>query len=346
ELPENFTDDFDYRMYLFKDKIYYLCKNVKFKKTGDNRGNRFYEIILKIKEASEEKIDSLIPAPEAGLADGLLFGGDGRLSQDVKDDFSRTGMTHIVAVSGYNVTIIAEYLMLLGIFLGLWRKQAFYFAVFGIFVFVLMIGMPSSAIRAGVMGTLLLWAMKNGRIASSYNAIALAGAIMIFVNPLLLRWDIGFQLSFLATLGIVVMGQFWERYFSKKNDALGLLEVMFMTVSAQIFVLPIITYNFHTFSVVSVLVNVLVLQVVPISMFLVFMVVVFGFIFYPLSVVFSWLAYLTLWYEVEVIRYFSGFDWASREVNNFRWWGVLIWYVVLVGVVYIFKRIERKRGLV
>ncbi|TSD02186.1 MAG: Uncharacterized protein Athens071425_106 [Parcubacteria group bacterium Athens0714_25] len=197
EKPENFSEDFDYRMYLAKDNILYLCKKGEVSKTEEDRGNKIYNFLLKVKNKMEDNVNRAVPFPEAALADGLLFGGDDRLSDQMKENFSKTGMTHIVAVSGYNVTIIAEYLILAGIFLGFWRPRAFWFAVAGIILFVAMIGFPSSAMRAGVMGTLVLWAAKNGRLANAFNAIIFAGVTMLTFNPLLLRWDVGFQLSFL-----------------------------------------------------------------------------------------------------------------------------------------------------
>ncbi|MDH4330053.1 MAG: ComEC family competence protein [Candidatus Moranbacteria bacterium] len=343
EVPKNFSDDFDYRMYLAKDKIHYLCQNPSFKKTGENSGNILYHWILKGRKKCEEKIDTLIPAPGAALANGLLFGGDDRLSKSMQEKFSKTGMTHIVAVSGYNVTIIAEYLIFLGIFLGLWRKQAFYAAVAGILLFVVMIGLPSSGIRAGIMGTLLLWAAKNGRIASAYNAIICAGGIMVFANPLLLRWDIGFQLSFLAALGIIATGSFWEEFFIKKFRAFGFTEVVCMTVSAQIFVLPIILFNFKIFSVVSLFANLLILTIIPITMLLVFLTVVFGFIFPPLAVIFSWIAHIFLRYEVGVIDWLSGFSWASTEVSSFSWPWIVVWYAVLTYAVVKMNKYLKER---
>ncbi len=338
EIPENFSEDFDYRMYLAKDKIYYLCQNAHIEKAGSNRGGKIYSFILKTKNLMEEKVNQVVPQPQAALANGLLFGGSGRLSQEVSDNFSKTGMTHIVAVSGYNVSIIAEYLIWLGILLGLWRKQAFWFALAGIIIFVVMIGLPASAVRAGVMGTLLIWAVKNGRLANSYNAIVFAGAVMLLINPLILRWDIGFQLSFLATLGIIMLAPFWERYFIRKHKALGLTEILFLTVSAQIFVLPIILHNFHNLSLVSVPANLLILTIVPITMLLVFLTAVSGFIFYPLSLAFSWLAYLPLKYEIEIVEALAGLKWASLEIENFGWQGAVAWYCILFFGIFFLKR--------
>jgi len=147
DIPENFADGFDYRMYLAKEGIFYVCKKTKMELVGHNRGSNLYAGILKIKNKFGNNINQLIPYPQAGLLSGLILGGSAGLPKDLRENFSRTGTTHIIAVSGYNVTIVAEYLMLLGIFLGLWRKQAFWFAVFGILLFVLMTGMTASAVR-------------------------------------------------------------------------------------------------------------------------------------------------------------------------------------------------------
>jgi len=348
EIPKNFSDSFDYRMYLAKDKIHYLCRSARIEKIGSGGGSRIYGVILKIKNKMEEKINRAIPQPEAALANGLLFGGSNRLSREISDNFSKTGMTHIVAVSGYNVSIIAEYLILAGIFLGLWRKQAFWLALAGIIIFVVMIGLPASAVRAGVMGTLLIWAVKNGRLANSQNAIIFAGVIMLIINPLILRWDIGFQLSFMATLGIIMLAPFWEKYFIKKHKALGLTEILFLTISAQIFVLPIILRDFHNLSLVSIPANLLVLTVIPITMLLVFLAAVSGFIFYPLSLAFAWLAYLPLKYEIEIVNALANLSWANKEVENFRWRQAVVWYLVLFLIIFFLKekqRLKEKRRL-
>lgn len=337
KVPEN-KDDFDYRMYLAKDGIYYICDKAELEKTGKNNGSKAYSMILKLKNKLEEKISQNVPEPEAALAKGLLVGGSSQLPEKIQENFSKTGMSHIVAVSGYNVTIIAEYLIAFFIFIGFWRKQAFWAAIAGIIIFVAMIGFPSSAVRAGVMGSLLLWAMKNGRLANSYNAIIFAGLIMVAINPLVLRWDIGFQLSFLAAIGIIICSPFWEKIFIKQHKALGFSEIFFLSFSAQIFVLPIILYNFQILSLVSLIANILVLPIIPMTMLLVFLCAVAGFIFQPLSLVLAWLAYLPLRYEIWVINTLAGLSWASMEVQNFGWQYVILWYIILFAVIFAVKR--------
>ncbi|HRY82285.1 MAG TPA: ComEC/Rec2 family competence protein [Candidatus Moranbacteria bacterium] len=333
---KNFDNSFDYRMYLGKDGIFYECKKPEIERLNKNEGNGIYLTLLKIKNKFEENINKLIPAPESGLLIGLILGGSDQLSKNIKDNFSRTGMTHIVAVSGYNVTIIAEYLMILGIFLGLWRRQAFWFAVTGIILFVIITGLSASAVRAGIMGILLIWAMKNGRLANSENAILFSAGAMLLSNPLLLRWDIGFQLSFLATIGIVYFYPIAENYLIKNHKAFGITEILFLSISAQIFVLPIIMFNFGTLSLISLLANILILPIIPFTMLLGFVSALFGFIFEPVAIIFSWLAYLPLKYETLIINYLGSLKYASVEMK-ITWIGVAVWYIILVGIIIIVK---------
>jgi competence protein ComEC len=343
-VPSNTGLDFDYRTYLAKDGIYYECKKAKIERAETNSGNKIYAILLKIKNKFDDNISKFIPYPEAGLLSGLILGGDNKLSKEIRDDFSTTGMTHIVAVSGYNVTIIAEYLMIIGIFIGLWRPQAFWFSAVGIILFVIMCGLPSSAVRAGVMGILLIWAMKNGRLANSQNAVLFSAAVMLLFNPLLLRWDIGFQLYFLATLGIIYFYPVLSNYLVKKNKTFGLSEILFLTLSAQIFVLPVILYNFHKLSLISPLANLLVLPIIPFTMLLGFLTVLIGFIFNPLAIIFSWLAYLPLKYETFVINYLANLKYASVEIK-LSWRGVIAWYALLLVGIYFAKIKKNKNSL-
>ncbi|MFH0969451.1 MAG: ComEC/Rec2 family competence protein [Patescibacteria group bacterium] len=338
KIPENKEGEFDYRMYLAKDGIFYLCQGASFEKTGENKGNKIYKAILNFKNKLSDNINLVIPEPEAALANGLIFGGNSLLSKNVADNFSKTGLSHIIAVSGFNVTIIAEYLMLFGIWVGLWRKQAFWFSIVGIFLFVIAVGFPSSAIRAGVMGSLLLWAMKNGRLANSFNAIIFAAGVMLFLNPLLLRWDIGLQLSFLAALGIIELSPFWENYLIRKNKIVGeIQETIFLTISATIFVLPIILYNFNMLSIISVLANALILSIIPLAMLLVFLTALAGLIWAPISLPFAWVTFLPLKYIVETVNYLAGLSWASRTVENFNAGYLIVWYIILFAGVYLIK---------
>lgn len=343
-IPENKDEEFDYRMYLAKEGVFYECQNLKFERTGENVGRWVYVKLLAIKNKLARNIAEVMPQPEGALASGLIFGGSADLPKSVSNNFSRTGMTHIVAVSGYNVTVVAEYLMLFGIFLGLWRKQAFWFAILGIVLFVAMTGAPSSAVRAGVMGVLILWAMKHGRLANSRNAILFAAAVMLMINPMLLRWDIGFQLSFLATIGIVAISPLLDAQVIKKYNPLGMTEIILLSLSAQVFVVPIIMINFHTLSVISLVANALVLPLVPVSMLLVFLTSLAGLLSQTLSLPLAWLAYVFLKYEISVITWLGSWQWSSITIGKFDWWLAVGWYGILSALIY-FAKIRKRRTM-
>ena len=103
KIPENKTEDFNYQMYLAKDRIYYLCQNAKMEMRGENKGNKIYRFVINLKNRMSENINKVIPYPYSALGNGLIFGGSSELPEGLKNNFSRTGMTHIIAVSGYNV---------------------------------------------------------------------------------------------------------------------------------------------------------------------------------------------------------------------------------------------------
>jgi competence protein ComEC len=328
---ENFGS-FDYRGYLAMKNILLACDDVEYSIIGHTSDmmSALGELRLKM----ERIINEIIPAPESALANGLLFGGSVRLSEELQDAFSRTGMTHIVAVSGYNVSIIIAVVMGLLIYSGFHRIYAVFGAVSAVLFFVAIIGFPSSGVRAAIMGIMVLVAAIFGRITHAYSAIVFVAAAMLFFNPLLLRYDVGFQLSFLATLGIISVYSLIESYFIRKKMALGLLEVLLLTIAAQIFVIPVIAYHFHTFSLVSLIVNLLVLPIIPFTMFFVALMIPLSFIFHPLATISGWIAYALLSYEVFVIRQFAQYDLSSVTVEWFCAPWVVVYFCVMGCVIF------------
>jgi len=337
-LPENF-EDFDYQKYLFMKGIDYICEDGEYEIVGHK--DTFLSVLAQARVYMENIVNEIIPAPQSALANGLLFGGDDRLSDELQQKFAVTGMTHIVAVSGYNVSIIVATIMAIAIFVGIRRNWAVFVAIFGILLFIALIGFPSSGVRAAIMGILVLVAALYGRVSHMYGAILITCAGMLLFNPLLLRYDIGFQLSFLATLGIVAVYPVLEKMFLNRKTSIGILEILLMTIAAQVFVLPVIVYHFHILSVVSLLVNMLVLPILPITMLFVFLMIVVYFIFQPLAIFFGWLAYFLLTYEIRVIDFFAGVRWNSFEIVDINILWFIVYYIMLIGAVVIFSKIKK-----
>jgi competence protein ComEC len=378
EEPKNYEDSkFDYQMYLAKDGIYRICNRAQITVVAKEKGDKFYSAVLAVKNKFEEKLSVIFPDPEGAYLKGLILGGSKRMTTNLSDAFQRTGTTHTVAVSGYNVTIVAAFLMEAGIIIGLWRQQVFSFAVIGIILFVLMTGAPSSAVRAGIMGGLVIWAMKEGRLANSENAILLAAGVMLAINPLLLRYDAGFQLSFLATLGIVYLSPLLENFFWKPariatliarvgNRAVGypandviiklerqsvagggrapklIQETVILTMAATIFVLPVIMNSFEKLSLVSPIANFVILPAIPHIMGAGFAAGIIGFVFVPLGKLVGFIPYILLKLELLAVQWMANWPWASVEVKNFGWKHILFYYLILIIWMSYIKEKDRK----
>jgi len=341
--PKNYEDSsFDYQMYLAKDGIYRICSKANILILRSNRGNAFYSFILSVKNKFEEKLSQIFPDPEGAYLKGLLLGGSRRMTKDLSESFQRTGTSHTVAVSGYNVTIVAAFLMVAGILLGFWRQQVFSFAVLGIILFILMTGAPSSAVRAGIMGGLVIWAMKEGRLANSTNAILFAASAMLAINPLLLRYDAGFQLSFLATIGIVQLSPLLEKEFWRGRAPKLIQETVILTTSAIIFVLPVILNSFEKLPLISPIANFVILPAIPAIMLGGFAAGMAGFVFLPLGKLVGFLPYILLKIELFMIQWMANLSWASVEVKNFGWKYISIYYLILFFGLYHFKRKDKK----
>ena len=335
EEPKNFDLNFDYRMFHVKAGISAVCQKAtqaEILVEKDTSGTLF-ALLYKPKHAFEKSLSQSITEPEAGLAKGLLLGGDDYLPRSLDDMFKRLGLTHIVAVSGYNITIIAECFLIVGIALGLWRKQALWAALVIIALFILMIGAPASAVRAGVMAFVVFGALQTGRLSRSVNTLLLAAGIMLLFNPLLLRYDIGFQLSVLATLGIIISSSWQEYYLPHEFFGKSFVEIILMTIAAEIFVLPVILFNFQMFSPLMLVANSLLLPLVPYAMGLSF-VAASAFLVLPgLHVIFSWIAYAVLLSMTRLVEVFGGLSFASLVASHFGVLALITWYGVLFFVI-------------
>lgn len=319
EKPERFTDDFDYPKVLAKDGIGFVCRFPKdWRKEGES-GGLFASLVRTVRVSAERTIERVIPEPEAGLVLGLIVGGDGRLPKEIQDGFSKTGLSHIVAVSGYNVSIIAILCMNILIFCGLYRQKALWGALLGVFFFTVLVGAPASAVRAAIMVSVALLATRMGRMGHPINGILCAAAGMLFINPLLLRYDIGFQLSFAATLGIFLVTP-----FALLSICMG--DIVATTLAAELFVLPIILFHFHALPILSPLVNLCVLPLVPLAMMLGSFAFLGATLVPPMGMVFGFPAFLVSHAIIAIIQFFAAQSFASISIDHFSLGMVILWY--------------------
>ncbi len=334
--PENFITDtgkeFDYINYLKKDGIFYSINYSNIEIISHGNGNKVKSALFYIKEKFLEKIDFAISSPEDLLMGGLILGERASFSQELRQQFIDTGTIHIVALSGYNVTIIAEWIMKLFAFLPL--NAGIGLGIVTILLFVIMAGGQSTALRAGIMAVLALVARATDRTYDVARALILAGVLMIIFNPYVLVYDVSFQLSFIATVAVIYLSPRMEKYFMWVTERFGLRDIASVTFAAYIFVLPFILYKMGNLSLVALPANILVLPFIPFTMMLGFLTGLVGLIWYGFSVPLGFLSYLLLSYELKVIAFLAGFPFASLSIPNFPLLLTLIIYAYFVYTLF------------
>lgn len=336
EKPENFITEqdkeFDYVNYLRKDNILYLVNYPKVEILSFGNASWLKSNLYKIKNKFVEKINFLIPDPENLLMGGLILGEKSSFDQTLRQSFVDTGTIHIVALSGYNVTIIAEWIMKLFSFLpyglGVW------FGIIAIILFVIMSGASSTAIRAGIMAVLMLFARATGRNYDVSRALVLAAVLMIYLNPLILVHDVSFQLSFIATVAVIFFTPKVEKYFLWVPEKFGMRDIVTVTSAAYIFVLPFILYEMGNLSIVALPTNILVLPFIPFTMLLGFLSGIFSFIWYLLAMPFAYVAYFLLHYELTIIQFFGSLPFAAFTIKNFPLIITVLIYLYFIYLIF------------
>ncbi|MEP7162767.1 MAG: ComEC/Rec2 family competence protein [Candidatus Moraniibacteriota bacterium] len=332
--PKNFDEQFDYRSYLATQDIGYVCEkkgNATFLERPSLSTRR---TLFRIRERVTESVRRALPEPEAGLSLGLILGGNDFLGKETQTMFANTGLSHIVAVSGYNMTILVQFCLILGLAFGLSRKPALIVSAFFIFFFLILVGAPASAVRAALMTGAGFIAFFFGRLPASYNALLLAAVLMLAFNPLLLRFDVGFQLSFLATLAILAGGPLIEMYLPLGRVWAKILALLLFTIIIELFTLPVLFTTFGQVTWLAPVTNLLILPLVPVAMIL-SAILLPGFLLFP---AFSPLIAFPLWtvltLQVNLVEWFAALPFGLIHFRNPGVMGALLWYGALGILVY------------
>lgn len=272
--------------------------NAKVEKVGEVSGIQYS--VSSIRNEISNNIKSMLPQKEATLVVGTVLGVDD-IDSEFREQLIDTGTIHVVVVSGQNLMIVAGMFLALSKFLG--RRVSVVLATFFVFAYATLAGFEPPVLRASLMVLATTIAIYFGRETSALWSLLVAALVIIFIWPSAI-FEVSFQLTFAATLGIVTMGQ----KLSKVFDRLPVIgENAAIATSAYIFTAPVIFYHFERVSLIAPLTNILVAEAV-------FPIMVFGFltagaslIFAPLGQFFAWLAYIPALYFVKVVEVFSNF---------------------------------------
>lgn len=341
--PESF-DGFDYKEYLGYKNIFGLMYLPEINLLEKNQASSVKKILFSIKNKLKSSLNKIIPVPESAFMEALLFGDESNISESWKEKLNVTGTRHIAAVSGMNITILVFILFDFLLFLGFWKDHAFYLSIFLIVFYVLMTGAGASVVRAGAMSIFYLMAEYFGRRNNGSRILIITLIIMLSFNPFLIH-DIGFQLSFLALAGLIyiypILSEFFKKFpnrFEIKNNLLG-------TLSAQVFTLPILIYNFGHISAISPFSNILILPLLPLITISGFIIAFIGMFFKKLALFISWPVWFLLKYITKVIDWFYQFSFASIVIDNVNPIFLFIFYTLLIMCLLKFKKEKIPRFL-
>lgn len=317
EIPESFENEngkvFDYRNFLLKNDIYYTSfyPSIRILEKESKKDFKFYIFSFKEKLTSQSK--RIFSRETSSLVLGVLLGVVDSIDPDLEENFRKTGLIHILVLSGFNLTIIAYFVFkVLGSF---HRNIRYVLSLFFIVIFSIMVGAGATIVRAAVMIFIFILSKLLYKNSNSFNALILAGSFMIFLNPIILLHDPSFQLSFLATLGLISFYPIIEKVLFFLPEKLGLKEIIISNIAVQITVVPLLIYMMGEFSVISIIPNILVLPVISIFMLVSFLSILFSFVT-PISVILIFITEKLSDFIVLIVNYFGNLSFSIVKVGG------------------------------
>lgn len=277
-----------------------------------------------------QTINNLMPYPQSTLLEGILLGSSSKLPFSLKEDLKTTSTIHMVVVSGQNLSMVAGFIMSFVYFLG--RRKTILLALLAIIFYSLLTGMQVPVIRAAIMVTLVYLAQILGKENTGWWVLLITAGLMLLWNP---NWllSISFQLSFMATLGVVAVAPVFIKHLQAVPKILR--EDLSISLAAQLLTLPIIAYNFSQISLIGIVVNSLILWSIPLVMISGFVTLVVGLINGFLGQVTGLIPGVLLTYFIDVVKFFArvpGGSLVIGETGIFMWAG---YYLIIGAIVWI-----------
>lgn len=340
-LPQAFDTgegrQFSYPEYLAKDGIGYQLAFAHIEKSDKNEGNILKAAAIRAKQLYLQGEDSVLPEPEAGLAGGITVGDKRSIGPELTNVFQRVSLVHMIVLSGYNITVVMNSVRW---FLQFAPRYLQYGGIFStVLFFVLMSGGAASAVRAGAMALIAVFARATGRIFLAGRIVAVVAFAMVLWNPFTLAFDPSFQLSTLATLGLIAFTPIFAERLKRIPEKYGLREIASSTLATQFAVLPLLLYQNGQLSLVALPANLLALVPVPLAMLASFIAAIGGMIFGSHAVLLGLPAYILLSYIITIAKIFASLPFASLAVGAFSvWWMFLAYAAMFGGFVFIKKR--------
>lgn len=349
---------FDYDAYLARYDIYsvmYFARLKKIPGPGLSLKQIIYKKLIETKQSLVKIINRYLPEPEAGLANAILFGYRRTVLRSDMDVFARVGLSHMIAISGSHITILSAMIINFFLFIGLSRRRALQSVFLFLFIYPLITGLSASAVRSAIMGALAFLAVYYQRLSSFIKALIFSAALMLAFNRQLLASDIGFQLSFLAILGIIYLYPIGEEktrlWLNRRKMSRGvynfwkvIFDTVNLTIVSQIVILPIALINFKQLSIIAPLANILVLWTFPPLLAALIIALALASFFPFGGTLFFLPAYGLLKYIFVLSQWLSKPSWAAVSITGFNWTLGTGYYLMLIWLIYRYRNKDRLRS--
>jgi competence protein ComEC len=364
-------EGFSYSDYLARRSIYSWIPRARVTLLLRDQGFWFARGLLMMRRRAQSTIAAILPEPQGALLTGILLGVESGIPDDLVRAFEESGTMHIVAISGFNIALLAGAVMRV-VRRNLDRRKAVWATLAGIGLYAVFVGAPAPVVRAALMAILCLWARELGRRAYGPASLAAAAIGMTAWNPHLI-WDTGFQLSYLATAGLVIFAEplrkCSERFLpvgagSKRAPEMvaSVADSLTSTLAAVLATAPVLLGAFGSLSAAVLISNVMILPAQPYVMSLGALVTAAGILARPLGQAVGWTVWPFLTYTIEVARLTANVP--AFSVVQVQGWMVTAYYAVLIGFAYflmqprdvrlaswhrirdaVFSRLDRSRAL-
>jgi len=349
-------EGFSYKDYLARQGIHSFIGRPRIELLAEGQGSPIKAAFFAVKDWARAAIGRLVPEPEASLLQGIILGIRASIPRDLYDLFNATGTSHVLVISGANLTIVAVlFSRVFGRLLG--KRRAFWFTLGGVGLYVLLVGAEPAVARAALMAGLYLTALYLGRQATAYVSLCAAGLLLTAINPFSL-WDVGFQLSFAAILGLILFSPALEQFFERglvrvlsqeraKKAVRYLDDLLIVTLAAQILTLPLTLYHFGRLSLIAPLANLLILPAQPAIIVAGGLATLVGLIplFQPVAQLLFWIPWLGLAYTTAIVRWLAAWPMAAVQISPDRASRLALYYCLLLAAVLAFSQgYDRRLG--
>jgi len=333
EKIKNFNENFNYERYSYSKNIFFKVNAWSINTVWKIDRNIILDKIDNIRQLLLGKINNLYPKEEAIFLWWILLWARESMPEDLKQDFNNSWLTHFIAVSGFNITILIVFLSyLLKVFPSFIRVILI---TISILAFVILVWDSISVIRASIMWLIWYYIMISWRTAHNLWVIIFVWIIMVFISPLSLNYDISLHLSFLAVLWILYTQKFFNKIFYFLPNFLAIREAFVLTLSAMTFALPIIMFNFGQLSIMSPFANIAVTWTIPLAMLWWFLSICVDFVCHDLSVWISYFTWILLAWDIKIVHLFGGLDWAiiKADLWIYKYSLEILYFMILIFLI-------------